>query len=225
MSIILQRRLSELSQQRNNVDFLRLNRLCWALGSISGCMSNDEENKFVCHVIKELLNLCEGVNAKNSKAQIATDIMYVVSQFPTFLINHWAFLKTVFNKLHEFMHETHPGVQDMAAETYLKIAKLTRHMFIKCNDKDQEPYINTIIRSLEKNLQKLEMRQTLMVYEGIGWMIGAEQDVQQQGLYIQNLLELPHNQFNAELNKFNMNAEQIFNLENIKTIDSVIKVN
>ena len=64
-----------------------------------------------------------------------------------------------------------------------------------------------------------------MVYEGIGWMIGAEQDVQQQGLYLQKLLELPHNQFNAELNKFNMNAEQIFNLENIKTIDQVIKVN
>ena len=42
-------------------------------------MSNEDENKFVCHVIKELLNLCEGVNAKNSKAYIATDIMYVVS--------------------------------------------------------------------------------------------------------------------------------------------------
>ena len=65
----------------------------------------------------------------------------------------------------------------MAAETYLKIAKLTKHMFIKCNEKDQEPYINTIIRGLEKNLQKLEVRQVLMVYEGIGWMIGSEPDV------------------------------------------------
>ena len=137
-------------------------------------MSHDDENKFVCHVIKELLNLCESVHSKNSKAQIATDIMYVVSQFPTFLINHWAFLKTVFNKLHEFMHETHPGVQDMAAETYLKIAKLTKHKFISCNEKDQEPYIYTIIRMLPNNLDKLEQRQVLMVYEGIGWMISAE---------------------------------------------------
>ena len=158
MSSILQRRLAELSCMRNNVDFTKLNKLCWALGSISGCMGTDEENRFVCNVIKELLNLCEGVNSKNSKAQIATDIMYVVSQFPTFLINHWAFLKTVFNKLHEFMHETHPGVQDMAAETYLKIAKRTKHMFIQSNDKENEPYIFTIIRQLEKNLEKLELR-------------------------------------------------------------------
>ena len=37
----------------------RLNKLCWAMGSISGSMAEEEENKFVVQVIKELLNLCE----------------------------------------------------------------------------------------------------------------------------------------------------------------------
>lgn len=46
----------------------------------------------------------------------------------------------------------------MAAETYLKIAKQTKHMFIQSNDKENEPYIFTIIRQLEKNLEKLELR-------------------------------------------------------------------
>jgi len=31
---------------------------------------------------------------------------YVVGQYPRFLRNHWKFLKTVVNKLFEFMHET-----------------------------------------------------------------------------------------------------------------------
>jgi exportin-1 len=35
----------------------------------------------------------------------------VVGQYPKFLRAHWKFLKTVVNKLFEFMHETHPGVQ------------------------------------------------------------------------------------------------------------------
>jgi hypothetical protein len=35
----------------------------------------------------------------------------VVGQYPRFLRAHWKFLKTVVNKLFEFMHETHPGVQ------------------------------------------------------------------------------------------------------------------
>jgi exportin-1 len=34
-----------------------------------------------------------------------------VGQYPKFLRQHWKFLKTVVNKLFEFMHETHPGVQ------------------------------------------------------------------------------------------------------------------
>ena len=33
----------------------------------------------------------------------------VVGQYPRFLRLHWKFLKTVVNKLFEFMHETHPG--------------------------------------------------------------------------------------------------------------------
>ena len=41
-------------------------------------MSNDDENKFVVLVIKELLNLCENTSGKHNKAQVATDIMYVV---------------------------------------------------------------------------------------------------------------------------------------------------
>ncbi len=58
--------------------FDKLNKLCWALGSISGCMTQDDENKFVVTVIKELLNLCEKTSGKNNKALVAADIMYVV---------------------------------------------------------------------------------------------------------------------------------------------------
>jgi exportin-1 len=80
-------------------------------------------------VVKELLNLCEKKTGKSNKALVASDIMYVVGSFPTFLTGHWPFLKTVIKKLNEFMHEKHPGVQDMASETFLKISKLTSRMF------------------------------------------------------------------------------------------------
>ncbi len=35
--------------------------------------------------------------------------MYIVGQYPRFLKAHWKFLKTVVNKLFEFMHESHEG--------------------------------------------------------------------------------------------------------------------
>ena len=99
------------------------------------------------------------------------------------------------NKLHEFMHESHPGVQDMASETYLKISKLTKRMFVTVNDRDSEPFINKIIRDLPKNLKDLQLHQSLMVYESVGWMLSEEADPNQQDMYVNNLLQYSHADF------------------------------
>lgn len=47
---------------------------------------------------------------------------YVVGQYPRFLRAHWKFLKTVVNKLFEFMHETHPGVQVLIFVFFMLLA-------------------------------------------------------------------------------------------------------
>lgn len=67
-------------------------------------MLEEEERKFLVTVIKELLGLCEQKRGKDNKAIIASNIMYVVGQYPRFLRAYWKFLKTVVNKLFEFMH-------------------------------------------------------------------------------------------------------------------------
>ncbi|PSS04542.1 Protein EXPORTIN 1A like [Actinidia chinensis var. chinensis] len=105
--------LKKLSKQLSGEDWTwnNLNTLCWAIGSISGSMMEEQENRFLVMVIRDLLNLCEITKGKDNKAVIASNIMYVVGQYPRFLRAHWKFLKTVVNKLFEFMHETHPGVQ------------------------------------------------------------------------------------------------------------------
>lgn len=54
--------------------------------------------------IQDLLGLCEQKRGKDNKAIIASNIMYIVGQYPRFLRAHWKFLKTVVNKLFEFMH-------------------------------------------------------------------------------------------------------------------------
>ena len=58
MNQVIAKRL-ELVKKAEVFSMDRLNKLCWAMGSISGCMAEEEENKFVVQVIKELLNLCE----------------------------------------------------------------------------------------------------------------------------------------------------------------------
>ena len=85
------------------------NVLCWAIGSISMAMNEETEKRFLVTVIKDLLGLTDMKRGKDNKAVVASNIMYIVGQYPRFLKAHWKFLKTVVNKLFEFMHETHDG--------------------------------------------------------------------------------------------------------------------
>ena len=97
-----------------------INTLCWAIGSISGAMNEDME-KILVSVIKDLLSLTEMKRGKDNKAVVASNIMYIVGQYPRFLKAHWKFLKTVVNKLFEFMHETHEGFKIWLCDTFIKI--------------------------------------------------------------------------------------------------------
>ena len=132
----------------NEWSWKNLNTLCWAIGYISGSMHEEDEKRFLVTVIKvrgsglgsreldviipqDLLGLCEQKKGKDNKAIIASNIMYIVGQYPRFLRAHWRFLKTVVNKLFEFMHETHEGVQDMACDTFIKISLKCRRQFVQ----------------------------------------------------------------------------------------------
>lgn len=89
-----------------------------------------EEKSFFIQSLRTLLHLCENKKGKENKAVIASCIMYVVGQYPTFLRNNWTFLKTVVKKLFEFMKEDFPGIMEMACNAFLKIVKSTADQFI-----------------------------------------------------------------------------------------------
>ncbi|KAF1743558.1 hypothetical protein MXB_3077 [Myxobolus squamalis] len=92
-SIIFERLDSEMSAPI--FCWNRLNSIGWAVGSISGSMTVDMERDFLVRVLKNLLALCDEKKGKENKAIIASNIMYVVQQYPRFLKPHYRFLKTL----------------------------------------------------------------------------------------------------------------------------------
>ena len=145
-----------------------LNTLCWAIGSISGAMHEEDEKRFLVIVIKDLLGLCEQKRGKDNKAVVATNIMYIVGQYPRFLRAHWKFLRTVVNKLFEFMHETHEGVQDMACDTLIKIAHKCRRHFVQMQVGESQPLIDEILTNINAIICDLSPHQVQTFYEAIG---------------------------------------------------------
>ncbi|CAB55858.2 karyopherin/importin beta family nuclear export signal receptor Crm1 [Schizosaccharomyces pombe] len=202
-----------------------LNTLCWAIGSISGAMNEEMEKRFLVNVIKDLLGLCEMKRGKDNKAVVASNIMYVVGQYPRFLKAHWKFLKTVVNKLFEFMHEYHEGVQDMACDTFIKIAQKCRRHFVAQQLGETEPFINEIIRNLAKTTEDLTPQQTHTFYEACGYMISAQPQKHLQERLIFDLMALPNQAWENIVAQAAQNAQVLGDPQTVKILANVLKTN
>ncbi|KAK4049688.1 Karyopherin transporter [Microbotryomycetes sp. JL201] len=210
-----------------------LNTLCWAIGSISGAMNEETEKRFLVTVIKgeqawsrNLLGLTEMKRGKDNKAVVASNIMYIVGQYPRFLKAHWKFLKTVVNKLFEFAHETHEGVQDMACDTFIKIAQKCRRHFVMQQSGEQEPFIDEILRNLQRITADLSPLQIHTFYEAVGYMIAAQPNKPQQEQYIASLMSAPNAAWDNIMAQAQQSGTEVLsNPENIKILSNVLKTN
>ncbi|KAL4303824.1 hypothetical protein GQ457_10G014980 [Hibiscus cannabinus] len=219
--------LKKLSKQLSGEDWTwnNLNTLCWAIGSISGSMMEDQENRFLVMVIRDLLNLCEITKGKDNKAVIASNIMYVVGQYPRFLRAHWKFLKTVVNKLFEFMHETHPGVQDMACDTFLKIVQKCKRKFVIVQVGENEPFVSELLSALATTVADLEPYQIHTFYESVGHMIQAESDPHKRDEYLQRLMALPNQKWGEIIGQARQSVDVLKDQDVIRTVLNILQTN
>lgn len=202
-----------------------LNSLCWAIGSISGSMREEDEKRFLVTVIKDLLGLCEQKRGKDNKAIIASNIMYVVGQYPRFLKAHWKFLKTVVNKLFEFMHETHDGVQDMACDTFIKIAQKCRKYFVQLQVGEATPFIDEILKNINTIICDLQPQQVHTFYEAVGYMIGSHTDETIQKDAIEKYMALPNRIWDIIIDQAANSVESLQNPDNVHQLVNILKTN
>lgn len=202
-----------------------LNTLCWAVGSISGAMSEEDERRFLVTVIKDLLGLCEQKRGKDNKAIIASNIMYVVGQYPRFLRAHWKFLKTVVNKLFEFMHEMHEGIQDMACDTFIKIAQKCRRHFVQIQAGETKPFIEEILSTINTIICDLQPQQVHTFYEAVGHMISSQSDTSIQEKLIEKYMSLPNTVWDDVINQASKNVDILKDPEAVKQLGNILKTN
>ncbi|EJS43580.1 crm1p [Saccharomyces arboricola H-6] len=219
--------ISKLARQIDGSEWSwhNINTLSWAIGSISGTMSEDTEKRFVVTVIKDLLDLTVKKRGKDNKAVVASDIMYVVGQYPRFLKAHWNFLRTVILKLFEFMHETHEGVQDMACDTFIKIVQKCKYHFVIQQPRESEPFIQTIIRDIQKTTADLQPQQVHTFYKACGIIISEERSVAERNRLLSDLMQLPNMAWDTIVEQSTANPALLLDSETVKIIANIIKTN
>ena len=215
----------DIAKKSGKINPSLLNSISWSAGCISGAMSQDNEMSFLVIFIRALLNLCEIIKGKGNKAICASNIMYVVGQYPRFLNNHWMFLKTVVKKLFEFMHESFEGVQDFACETFLKVSMKCAKNFIILQNQEREEYIKDLVRNVSETTKDLQPHQQLMFYEAIGNMINVEPNMQKKIFYIKQLMAQKDNEWNQVFQEAKQNINILNNTQVIKGLTLIIHLN
>ncbi|CAO3607736.1 unnamed protein product [Cunninghamella blakesleeana] len=218
---------NKLARQMDGTEWSwqNLNKLCWAIGSISGAMNEETEKRFLVTVIKELLSLCEMKRGKDNKAVVASNIMYTVGQYPRFLKAHWKFLKTVVNKLFEFMHESHEGVQDMACDTFIKISQKCMRYFVEHQVGERQPFIDEILATIDHITSDLTPQQIHTFYEAVGYMISAQTKKNLQERLIVKFMEMPNLAWNGIMEQAKQNVNVLNQATDIKILVNVLKTN
>ena len=187
-------------------------------------MPEDDEKRFLVMVIKDLLQLCEAKHGKYNKAVVASCIMYVTSQYPRFLKAHWKFLKTVVNKLFEFMHELHPGVQDMACDTFIKIAKKCKSKFLHLQDLEDMPFVDRLLIDLPSTIHDLKAHQVQTFYEAVGHMISAEKsNPARRNELLLRLMHLPHTEWERAMANAGQSLMSLCEPATVNTITRTVR--
>lgn len=203
-----------------------MNVLCWAIGSISGAMDFNLEKFFLSTVLTDLLSFTDRKRGKDNKAVVASNIMYIIGQYPRYLRAHWKFLKTVVYKLFEFMHETHEGVQDMACDTFIKIADKCKTHFIELKPDENGPFIDRIISEIQTHTCDLEPHQIQVFYEACGKVLSAQTSKPALERQLEALMSLPNQAWQGMIQMFTEDPSQLTDHpENVKILFNVIRTN
>lgn len=84
------------------------------------------------------------------------------------------------------------GVQDMACDTFIKIANKCRRHFVALQGGESEPFIEEIVRTMRKITIDLTPQQVHTFYEACGYMISAQGQKSTQERLIQELMSYPN---------------------------------
>ena len=99
------------------------------------------------------------------------------------------------------LSETHDGVQDMACDTFIKIAQKCRRHFVQVQVGEVMPFIEEILNGISTIICDLQPQQVHTFYEAVGLMISAQVDQSAQENLIEKYMQLPNQVWDTIINQ------------------------
>lgn len=113
----------------------------------------------------------------------------------------------------------------MACDTFIKIAKSCRRHFVALQPSEQEPFIEEIVRNLQKITCDLTPQQVHTFYEACGYMVAAQGNRNQQERLLSDLMALPNAAWDTIIKQATVDPNILQDANTIKVIGNIMKTN
>jgi exportin-1 len=124
------------------------------------------------------------------------------------------------------MHELHEGVQDMACETFITIAKRCHRQFVIHQAGEGELFVDEIIRRMPEIIGDLTPAQVHYFYEAMGHVIGSQSDTPAQASEITAIMAAPNETWDAAIKAISADPTgSIRSADTLKLISVILKTN
>lgn len=149
----------------------RLNKVCWAAGSIAGTSSGIAEKEFLTQTIQALLSMCEDAVGEGNRAVVASCLMYILVRNPVYLKTYPLLLEAICNKMLQFIIDVDlVGVPEMACDTLLKIMSSCADVLRHPLSPGKECYILEVFPLIPKALSVLKPYLAEVLFEALSYL-------------------------------------------------------
>jgi len=128
-------------------------------------------------------------------------------------------------KLFEFMHEKHPGVQDMACDTFLKIAQKLKRKFVMQQPSETCSFVEELCDMLPATIVDLEIHQIHSFYEAAGHMVSAHPDPAQRAALLDRVMALPNQMWQRVMGLAAQNLEELKKPDAVREVQRILRTN
>ncbi|MGH0139451.1 UNVERIFIED_CONTAM: hypothetical protein FKN15_063914 [Acipenser sinensis] len=115
--------------------------------------------------------------------------------------------------------------QDMACDTFIKIAQKCRRHFVQVQVGEVMPFIDEILNNINTIICDLQPQQVHTFYEAVGYMIGAQTDQTVQEHLIEKYMLLPNQVWDSIIQQATKNVDILKDPETVKQLGSILKTN
>lgn len=170
-------------------------RICWAIGSISGAISEQKENQFLESIVaKDLVELLQKEESAHPNSDqewvVASCLLYIAGQYVRFLKSHWDLLSFLLQKIFIYMQHDQVSVREMACDSFLKICQGCRQELVVSHE-NKPSVLESLLSDLRNMTARLDASQICIFYKAIGSIISESPiDIQQQSVNM--LMAIPN---------------------------------